>query len=625
MTTTKKVIAGLLTVLLTAAIVVVVQWHFSNNNSNAPDKATSKNGKKISEKISKTDISQLKDGEYTGEANGYGGLVKVKVTIKKGKITQIDVISHNETPEYFKVAKGVIDNMIAKNSFDVDSVSGATISSEALKEAVADALYKAGSKDAASKSKNKKNVGTAVKKMSVSAQSLRGSFTVPAQGLNDGDYTGSASGWSILQNGGNIPITVVVHIRGGAIASIDVSGAGETPSFMAMAKGVIPQIISGGKVDTVTNATFSSRGIINAVNIALSKAAKDSSGAAVTTVQVKDKPKVQTGSGSDNQQNNSSSKSGRDVVNGDNVNKNHANIDIIKGIKDGDYRGSASGWNIIEKKGNIPVSVVVHVRGGKISGIDVNAPGETPEFLASAKAVIPSIMSGGQVDTITSATLSSRGIINAVNNALTAASKDGKYFVKPNIPSRAKKKPNESNKEKDKNTSKPGGMGIILKEDTKLEPGSYRGIATRGLYYNNPDRGGANEVTVVIGDDGKIKEITSLIFRDDTGNTTMSSSATYPVIRDKMFKMLEGKSVKEALEMDKILVKKLDENKAGKESKLPKGYDTLTGATETCSGHISAVIDALKESAQAYLDKQNGVKNRASRLKSMRLVKAPQV
>ncbi|XVG96314.1 FMN-binding protein [Eubacteriales bacterium KG127] len=598
MTGRQKVAIGIICTLLTGAIIVMVQQHFINNKS-VPESKTEKKIKNIKEK----DISRLKDGEYTGEANGYGGIIKVNVTIKNGKIAKVDVISHNETPEYFKAAKKIIDNMIAKNSFDVDSVSGATISSNALKEAVADALSKAGLKNTVSKLKNTKKNGLTAKNIRVSAQSLRGSFAVPIQGLKDGDYTGSASGWSILQNGGNIPITVVVHVRGGVIASIDVSGAGETPSFMAMAKGVIPQIIRGGKVDTITNATFSSRGIINAVNIALSKAAKNSSSGTVSTVQVNDES---NGRGSDNHQTDSTSKPGNDTVNGDNTNntnKTYINLDIIKGIKDGDYRGSASGWNIIENKGNIPVSVVVHVRGGKFSGIDVSAPGETPEFLALAKKVIPNIMAGGQVDTVTGATFSSLGIIDAVNKAIEVALKNDKDVVQPNSPSKPKKNHNETGEEKDKNTGRLDSSKIIFNENTKLKPGSYRGVATRGLYYNDPKRGGANEVTVVIGDDGKIKKITSLVFRDDIGNFTLPASVTYPIIRDRMFKMLEHKSIKETLEMDKILTKKIDENKSGKDSKLPKDYDTLTGATETCSGHISAVIDALRKSAQAYSDK----------------------
>lgn len=81
------------------------------------------------------------DGTYTGEANGMGGAVPVTVTVEGGKITAIEVGEHKETP-------GISDPAIAQmpqaiidaQSIEVEAVAGATITSDAIKTAVANAL-----------------------------------------------------------------------------------------------------------------------------------------------------------------------------------------------------------------------------------------------------------------------------------------------------------------------------------------------------------------------------------------------------------------------------------------------------------------------------------------------------
>ena len=83
--------------------------------------------------------------EYIGTGDGMGGPVKVKVTVDDGKISAVEVIEHNETV-------GIGDQAIAKlpdaiveaQSVEVDSVSGASVTSKAIKDAVADALAQAG-------------------------------------------------------------------------------------------------------------------------------------------------------------------------------------------------------------------------------------------------------------------------------------------------------------------------------------------------------------------------------------------------------------------------------------------------------------------------------------------------
>lgn len=84
------------------------------------------------------------DGVYEGEGFGFGGDIRVNVTIKDGNIHAIDVLEHSgEDDEYFRLAVGMIDKIIESNHPDVDTVTGSTFSSQGLLEAIRSALEKA--------------------------------------------------------------------------------------------------------------------------------------------------------------------------------------------------------------------------------------------------------------------------------------------------------------------------------------------------------------------------------------------------------------------------------------------------------------------------------------------------
>ena len=86
---------------------------------------------------------ELKENEYIGEADGFGGPVKVKVTMDGKKIAKIDVLSHGETAGVSDPAfKTIPDAIIAAQSTTIDAASGATISSKAIMAAVENALSK---------------------------------------------------------------------------------------------------------------------------------------------------------------------------------------------------------------------------------------------------------------------------------------------------------------------------------------------------------------------------------------------------------------------------------------------------------------------------------------------------
>lgn len=313
------------------------------------------------------------DGVYTGSAQGYGGTVTVQVTVENGQITAIEILSASgETDSFFARAKGVIDKILTAQTWEVDGVSGATYSSNGIKGAVQNALTGA------------TVVNKTPEKVTGNSSALtKIDYTAPEGGYEDGTYTGSAQGF-----GGTI--TVSVTISEGTITGISiVSAPGETPSYFASAKGVISSMLSAQSpnVDTVSGATYSSTGIINAVKAALSQAAKGTEPSEEPSPSPTPTPPV--------------------------VPDDAPNY----GYLDGTYTGTGEGYG-----GDITVSVTVS--GGQLTAIEiVSAPDETPAYFSQATGVIERILARqvAGVDAVSGATFSSEGIMAAVENALSGA------------------------------------------------------------------------------------------------------------------------------------------------------------------------------------------------------------
>jgi uncharacterized protein with FMN-binding domain len=89
-------------------------------------------------------ISQIADGTYLGKTKGVLTGVKVEVTVKKGRITKIEILKAKGMPKYKKRAlKEIPGRIIKAQSLRVNAVTGATISSRSIIEAVKNALRKA--------------------------------------------------------------------------------------------------------------------------------------------------------------------------------------------------------------------------------------------------------------------------------------------------------------------------------------------------------------------------------------------------------------------------------------------------------------------------------------------------
>ena len=223
-------------------------------------------------KLAEVDESgDYKDGEYIGSAKGFGGKISVKVTIKDGKITSIKVLSASgETGSYFARAKAVIGVILKKQSTNVDAVSGATYSSNGIIKAVRNALAKAEKKSSGKKRKTvDKDVDTEIRKP------VRPE-TISSGDWKDGTYVGEGEGF-----GGKLHVQVT--IENGKITAVELLDSQDGKDYISKAKAVIfPSVMQkqGTDVDSVTGATFSSYGLIEAVNDALSKAASVSGGTA---------------------------------------------------------------------------------------------------------------------------------------------------------------------------------------------------------------------------------------------------------------------------------------------------------------------------------------------------------
>ena len=83
-------------------------------------------------------------GTFTGTGQGKQGEIKVDVMIDRNQIQHIEILSHNEIPGFDTAMVQMSDEILSKNSLQVEVVSGATYTSKGFLEAVQDALDQAG-------------------------------------------------------------------------------------------------------------------------------------------------------------------------------------------------------------------------------------------------------------------------------------------------------------------------------------------------------------------------------------------------------------------------------------------------------------------------------------------------
>ena len=366
----KGVLSFVVAVAVTAAMAYSAVTVVEKNNA-AKEKAA-KEAQAIGSEVS---TEGLKDGEYEGTATGYGGPLTVRITVKGGKLTDIKVVSQTETPEYFNRAKAVIGKILSSGNVNVDSVSGATISSNAIKKAVADALSKAGSKQQAKVTPVKKDARSAKGRKGNAA----GTFSIGSANLNDGVYTGSGQGY-------NGPIRVRVTVSGGNITNVEILSNSDDAPFFNRAKAVIGRLLGspGKSVDTVSGATYSSRGIIDAVRNALSGAGKTS------VANTSSSTNTNTPAAPDNKPSEDNVSPAVNPETGDPAYVDAALRKHYPGdkLKDGDYTGIGIGY--LNPGG---IKTYITVKDGEISSLRVGVGDDYRDdmgpFRSQAESVIP--------------------------------------------------------------------------------------------------------------------------------------------------------------------------------------------------------------------------------------------
>lgn len=366
-----------------------------------------------------------KDGTYQGSGTGFGGTITVQVTVSGGKITAVDILSASgETGSYFASAQGVVSKVLSSQSPNVDAVSGATYSSNGIIQAVQNALSQAGNSDSATPTPTPTPKPAKKPKKDTSVS------------YKDGVYEGQAEGFDGT-------VTVKVTIKNGKIKKISNTNT-DTPEFFNKAwKTIKSNVISRqstSEIDTVSGATFSSNGILGALSQALSKA--DQSGttdskeeditSTPTTVPDETVTPIPT-------------EIPQPTKTPDNPSDEQPVVNLLK---DGTYTGSAMGYSG-------QVNITLTIKDGKITEV-TNTNSDTRSFFNKAwRSIQPKILekqSTEGIDTVSGATFSSMGILDASKIALEQAKNTE---VQPSVTPEPTEAPDSTEKPEPTNTPKP--------------------------------------------------------------------------------------------------------------------------------------------------------------------------
>ena len=378
-----------------------------NNTATKPVKTNTKNDKKTNTTTKPVEIPKpsgniaYKDGTYTAEADGFNGSVKVTVTIKNGKITNISN-SNTDTKEYFNKAWSRIQPVILKKQavYGVDTVSGATFSSNGILEAVQKALAKAAV-----------NITPTAEPTATPTPTEASKPGAPASLYKDGTYTGRARGYSGF-------VTITITIKDGKITDISNTNT-DTASFFNRAwKKIQPSILqnqSADGIDTVSGATYSSEGILGGAKKALTEAL------AIVTPEPTTTPKPTAAPESTVTPTPTKAPDPTVTPEATVTPEPTAAPEPTEipgaGYKDGTYTGTGEGFNG-------PVTVTITVSQGNIVSASYDGEDDEPEFSDAWNGIYEQVLgrqSADGIDTVSGATYSSNGLIQAFQSAISQA------------------------------------------------------------------------------------------------------------------------------------------------------------------------------------------------------------
>ena len=378
-----------------------------NNTATKPVKTNKKNNKKTNTTTKPVEIPKpsgniaYKDGTYTAEADGFNGSVKVTVTIKNGKITNISN-SNTDTKEYFNKAWSRIQPAILKKQavYGVDTISGATFSSNGILEAVQKALAKAAV-----------NITPTAGPTATPTPAEASKPGAPASLYKDGTYTGRARGYSGF-------VTITITIKDGKITDISNTNT-DTASFFNRAwKKIQPSILqnqSADGIDTVSGATYSSEGILGGAQKALTEAMVTVTPEPTTTPKPTAAPES-TVTPTPTKTPDPTVTPEATVTPEPTAAPEPTEIPGA-GYKDGTYTGTGEGFNG-------PITVTITVSQGNIVSASYDGEDDEPEFSDAWNGIYEQVLgrqSADGIDTVSGATYSSNGLIQAFQSAINQA------------------------------------------------------------------------------------------------------------------------------------------------------------------------------------------------------------
>ena len=190
------------------------------------------------------DMTSVGDGSYSGSAAGFGGDVTVSFDVTGGVVSNFAVVGDGETPEIGgAAAESIAEAINTQQDLNFDAVSGATVTSGAIRDAI-DAALQGGN-----------GVETPVSD-ETDGQPIA---------LSDGSYSGSANGF-----GGEVSVSF--DVTDGTVSNMVISAESETPELGgAAAESIADAINASGSLefDAVSGSTVTSTAIESAINAAL--------------------------------------------------------------------------------------------------------------------------------------------------------------------------------------------------------------------------------------------------------------------------------------------------------------------------------------------------------------------
>lgn len=383
------------------------------------------------------DASAYADGTYYGTGTGFSGALTVEVVISGGKISSIQIMDTSDGDSYIQSASGLISNIIATQSTNVDTVSGATYSSVGIIEAVRNALSQAAiSSDGNSNSQNTNSSSNGNGQNSNNNSSDNTTAVTGKFPYKEGVYYGTAEGY--LDD-----IKVAIVIQDKTLKAVVIVEENDDETFFKRARTVAENMVKKQTVDVdvVSGATYSSKGIIGAVKEALKEAEKATKGENDNSNNNNNNNNSNNNNGNNSNNNGNNNNNGNDNNSNDNNGGNNGdneNPDETKYIyadgeytvivpclpnEDGDFEAYSLTMKVTISKDKI--TDISEIKGDGSSDNDAYIK-RAVQGTSKLPGVVTQILEKGtleEIDTVSRATCSSNSILEGCNLALETAKK----------------------------------------------------------------------------------------------------------------------------------------------------------------------------------------------------------